>query len=84
MMTPTIHSNGTSKQNLLQELTEAHAAVGAAIAALRQVTVHGRDYYVQGPAAYPQAREEMDRRLASLGQIADDLTEMYHAVEAQR
>ena len=41
-------------------------AVASAIDALRQVTVHGRDYYPQGPHAYPQARPEMDVRLKAL------------------
>lgn len=83
MMIPTVHRNGTDKKNLLAELEEAHAAVGAAIEKVRQVTVHGRDYYVQGPHAYGQARTEMDVRLAALDKVKDDLREMHHAVHAQ-
>jgi len=83
MMVPTVHSNGTGRRSLLEELTEAHTAVQAAMTALRQVTVHGRDYYVQGPNAYAQAREEMDRRQVALAQVADELYEMYQAIDRQ-
>lgn len=83
MMIPTIHLNGTSKANLLDEIEAAYVAIEAAISALRQVTVHGRDYYVQGPNAYPQARDEMDKRLASLYTVQQELQSMYEAIHAQ-
>lgn len=83
MMIPTLHLNGTGKQSLLSELETAHAAVTAAIDALRQVTVHGRDYYVQGEHAYHQARHEMDARLAALSSVVDDLLNMHLAIEQQ-
>jgi hypothetical protein len=83
MMIPTIHSNGSGKAALLDELHEAGVALDKAIEAVQQVTVHGRDYYVQGPAAYTQAREEMDRRLSALRQVQDDLFCMYAALDAQ-
>jgi len=83
MMTPTIHLNGTGKRALLDELQTAHAALAAAIDVVRQVTVHGRDYYPQGPAAYTQARHEMDGRLAALAGVQADLQAMYEALSAQ-
>jgi len=81
MMIPTVHLNGTSKQNMLEELEVAHGAVNTAIDALRQVTVHGRDYYVQGEHAYLQARHEMDARLAALVAVQDDLLTMRVAIQ---
>jgi hypothetical protein len=83
MMIPTVHLNGTSKGNLLAELDTAVAALNGAYDALRQVTVHGRDYYVQGDAAYPQARTEMDRRLVKLAEVQAELIEMRAAVNKQ-
>jgi hypothetical protein len=83
MMIPTVHRNGTSKHNLLAELAAAHAALTAAIDTLRQVTVHGRDYYVQGEHAYHQARTEMDARLAVLAQIQRDIRDMHLAIQQQ-
>ena len=83
MMIPTVHLNGTGARNLLEELEAAYAAVGTAIDALRQVTVHGRDYYVQGPHAYGQARTEMDARLDALRVVQDELLAMHIAVQGQ-
>jgi hypothetical protein len=84
MMIPTVHLNGTSQQSLMSELETAHGAIVAAIAALRQVTVHGRDYYVQAaPDAYTQARHEMDARLVALETIQDELMEMHVGIQKQ-
>jgi len=83
MMIPTVHLNGTGKGHLLGELEAAHRAIGGAIDALAQVTVHGRDYYVQGDQAYRQARTEMDRRLAALRAVQDDVLTMHTAIEEQ-
>ena len=84
MMIPTIHLNGTSRDALLSELESAHAAIGAAIGALRQVTVHGRDYYVQSDCAYALARHEMDVRLTALKDIANDVLTMHINIRSQR
>jgi hypothetical protein len=83
MMIPTVHLNGTSKGHLVAELDTALGALAAAIDAITQITVHGRDYYVQGPAAYAQARHEMDLRLAALGVVQDDLLAMHASVLKQ-
>ena len=83
MMIPTVHLNGTGKQNLLKELEVAYAAVSTTIDVLRQVTVHGRDFYPQGDHAYPQARIEMDARLSALSAIQDDLLTMHLAIDEQ-
>jgi len=83
MMIPTVHLNGTAKENLLSELHAAFIAVQAAIDQLRQVTVHGRDYYPQGVHAFPQARAEMDARLRSLEKTRDDLMVMHAGIRDQ-
>lgn len=83
MMIPSVHLNGTGKASLLAELEEAHNALLVADQKLRQVTVHGRDYYVQGANAYGQAREEMDRRLAALDQLMKDVREMHAGIQSQ-
>lgn len=83
MMIPTVHLNGTGSKNLLDEIKTAHTALMAAMVALRQVTVHGRDYYPQGPSAYTQARHEMDARLSTLEKILDDLEAMHVAIRQQ-
>ena len=83
MMIPTVHLNGTAKKNLLEELHEASTALRAAEVVLQQVTVHGRDYYVQGPHAYGQARTEMDARLAALTNLQYEIQTMYQEIQKQ-
>ena len=83
MMIPSVHLNGTGKANLLAELETAHEALAVALLALRQVTVHGRDYYVQGPNAYAQARHEMDARLAAISAVQEDLLAIHVAIQQQ-
>jgi len=83
MMIPTVHTNGTGKKDLLEELETAVRAVREARKAVLDITVHGRDYYVQGSNAYAQARTEMDVRLAALNQVRDDLQVMYAEIQKQ-
>jgi len=45
------------------------------------MTIHGRDYYPQGPQAYPVARVEHERRLRMLHEIKNDLTTMWIKIE---
>ncbi|MGH7178290.1 MAG: hypothetical protein ACREJC_12995, partial [Tepidisphaeraceae bacterium] len=73
----------TGQANLLAELEAAYRAVKAAVDALRQVTVNGRDYYVQGPDAYRQARHEMDERVAMLESVRGDVLALHQAVDSQ-
>jgi hypothetical protein len=82
-MIPTVHLNGTSRAYLLAELEAAQDALRVAEEALRQVTVHGRDYYVQGPDAYRVARREMDARLDALRGVQRDLEALWSGIEAQ-
>jgi hypothetical protein len=83
MMIPTVHSNGTGRQALLAETQAAWNRLDEAHRALRAVTVHGRDYYVQGPDAYRQAREEMDGRLDRLEQLMGEVAKLYCGIETQ-
>lgn len=83
MMIPTVHINGTGKKNLLQELEYAVSALVEAISEVSDITVHGRDYYVQGPEAYAQARIEMHERIAALEKVKRELEEMHGRILAQ-
>lgn len=83
MRIPTVHLNGTDKTTLLAELEAALTALHAAQQALLQITVHGRDYYPQGDFACNQAREEMNRRAYMLQTVAQELTDLYMAIDAQ-
>lgn len=74
---PTCHLNGTNGKTLFKEYKTAMHAVQNAMEALTEVTVHGRDYYVQeagslyGPLA--KAQEEMRTRYAALEGVHEEL-----------
>ncbi len=58
MLLPSIHLNGTSAEQLLEQACEAGNAVRAAIVALEAAGPNARDYYPQGDDAFTRARAE--------------------------
>ena len=71
MALPTVHLNGTSREELVQLRLDVVKAIREAVVALRKAAPHGRDYYVQGPDAYKTARFIWEGRLAELEGIAE-------------
>jgi hypothetical protein len=63
---PTVHLNGTGGDSLKREYQAAYKAIHAAMYALADATLNGRDYYPQGVGAYSQARAERDAALNQL------------------
>jgi hypothetical protein len=66
---PTIHLNGTSAATLRDEYWAASKALDAAAEALAAATCNGRDFYLQGPAAWDQARHERDLAFQKLDEV---------------
>jgi hypothetical protein len=81
---PTIHLNGTSGKDLWREYHAAYTAIDAAIDALCDATCNGRDFYVQGPAAFSQARSERDAALAKLREVKSYTEEILMGIMAQQ
>jgi hypothetical protein len=73
MMKPTIHLNGTSRDELLRQLTTAGGALRKAIGALSDAAPHGRDYYPQGSSAITKATAEHVSRLSRLQSVYEEL-----------
>lgn len=73
---PTIHRNGTFGDCLKREYHAAYMAIDAAIDALGAATLNARDFYVQSPHAYSQAREERDAAFAKLREAQAYVEEM--------
>jgi transposase len=71
MALPTVHLNGTSREELVSLRLDVVEAIREAVVALRKAAPHGRDYYVQGPDAYATARLIWEGRLAELEGIAE-------------
>jgi hypothetical protein len=49
---PTLHLNGTGKNDLRDGYANAYDAIDKAIEALANAELNGRDFYPQGPGAY--------------------------------
>jgi hypothetical protein len=75
-MTPTVHLNGTSKNALLDQITDVEQVLGKAIEALSEASPNGRDYYPQGPDALRKAQKEHDARMAALVMVQHSLFEL--------
>ena len=76
MIFPTVHLNGTSRDALLEPIMAALQAHHEVINALAQVAPNGRDYYVQGPSAYGEARREHEKRMHRLADNVHELTQL--------
>lgn len=76
---PTVHINGTSREELQRQNREAWAAINTALTALNNAAPNARDYYVQGDEAYRQAAVEHTARKAKLLEVQKELTQIaYH------
>ena len=77
---PTIHLNGTSRQELLEQLIEATMAVDVAIQRLSRACPNGRDYYPQGPNAIQEALKQHNSRMHNLTAVVAELREIAEAI----
>lgn len=75
MILPTIHNNGTSQDDLVEQLTAVNGYLMDALAAMLSAPPNGRDYYPQGPDAMARAgaahRDRMDRIADVMAEIGD-------------
>lgn len=84
MQIPTIHLNGTSRDELCRQLLTAHDAVMTAATVLAGAAPHGRDFYPQGDEALRRALAEHRARLGRLESVAEELAEIVAAVRRQK
>jgi len=71
---PTVHLNGTSREELLRQLQDAWQAVFQARDALAKASPNARDYYPQGEHAYP------DRRARALLAVEQEISRLAEAI----
>jgi hypothetical protein len=67
---PLVHLNGTGRETLTTEYSEARAAIYTARRALAAVTCNARDYYPLGDGAYNLARSARTTALQYLDHVA--------------
>jgi len=82
---PTIHLNGTARDLLVEEYGNALSALEKARQALRAITVHGRDYYVQDtPRAIDFAIAEHAHRINRVQDVELEIQEILSKILDQR
>jgi hypothetical protein len=79
-MIPTIHLNGTSREELISQLRTAGEALLEARRALENAAPHGRDYYPQGKGAIQQAQTEHYERLRRIDDVYEELMVIWRGI----
>jgi hypothetical protein len=77
---PTVHLNGTSREELMQQLRTAIDAIDAAIDACQKAAPHGRDYYPQGSEVIQTAMTQHYHRLNRLEDVRRELQVIGEAI----
>jgi len=73
ILVPCVHSNGTSKESLLDAIEDAYSKLGDAYESLRETCPNGRDYYVYKDNPYERARNEWLDRLKRIDSVREEL-----------
>ncbi len=81
---PTVHLNGTGFTTLRDGYAAAYDAIDKAMEALGNAELNSRDFYVQQPGAYYQARAERDAAFAKLHEAHDYVGEMLAGICDQK
>jgi hypothetical protein len=81
---PTVHLNGTSRGELIEQLRNALTAVHDAERALELACPHGRDYYVQPGDAIGEAMRQHAARLGKLSDVERELEQIAEAILEQK
>jgi hypothetical protein len=69
MIFPTIHLNGTSQRQLLEDQCDMVHALSNALDVMSQNGPNARDYYPQGDHAAAEARKEHEERMAAIRKV---------------
>jgi len=73
---PAIHSNGTSKDVLCRQLSDATYALRKALIAMKNTQPNGRDYYTLGNYAINVAGLDHQARLKAVVGVLSEYEEM--------
>jgi hypothetical protein len=73
MILPTIHLNGTSKNDLLEGWLKMSHALGDALKLMYSEGPNGRDYYTQGPMGLHTAQAEHEARIVKIKEVQREI-----------
>ncbi len=76
MMFPTVHMNGTSARDLLEDVCKASSALQTALERMQAAAPNGRDYYPQGGTAFFAAQDEHYVRLQKVQGVRAELEQL--------
>jgi hypothetical protein len=78
---PTIHLNGSSKKELIDDLKDATYSLRVSKIKLSKTMPNARDFYVQkDPYAYQIAQEQHEDRLNRLESVYEELQAILNAI----
>ena len=85
LIMPLVHMNGSGKENLIQDYTNAGSAVSEAISVICNAYPHMRDYYPLDnfEEIFKQAREQHQARIDKLREVAVELHALALGVSTQ-
>jgi len=69
LIAPKINLNGTSKEDLLRQCLQAVGALDEALAALREMTPHGRDYQTANSGTFELAAAQHRSRIERVTEV---------------
>lgn len=84
LFVPTVHLNGTSKNELLEQILGAYNALGKALDAMAKAAPHMRDYYVKkynADVAFNAATFQHHERIRKVTAIREEYEKIYLALE---
>jgi hypothetical protein len=77
---PTIHMNGTSKQELESQIEAADRALSLALDALNAAAPHARDYYPRHVMDFQAALEQHHGRVKMLKTVRRELGQIWEGI----
>lgn len=80
MIKPTVHINGTSREELMEQYRDIGAAARELLAKISAAWPNGRDYYPQGDNAHGTAADEMSARRERIQTVLDEIIELHQHV----
>lgn len=82
LIVPIVHLNGTSADELKEQLQFAYSSLWDAVEALKRSAPNGRDYYPQ-PGLLEKAELQHRRRIMTLHSMQQELEDQMDGIDAQ-
>ena len=78
---PTVHMNGTSKNELLDQLSSVYEALDNVLDVMRNASPNGRDYYTQEHGSFEKAVTEHRHRALKVYAVRDEVETLIYCID---